>query len=1244
MADYFYPVANIGLAQLARGAYTGFGVRGLASAIPWFYRGVHKLPAPNSLYQRRITTGVYSSDADAPNDVDSLPELAWGIDGTADDNGYPLPPHEAPSEAPIGPKPGFDWTLNPFSLLFRGIAIPVFGTIDIAIQKAKAVVVTYVSLFYHSLPLTNIGRLSRLSRIIKRTDAFGGQLPWILSPDGEVCVFCQAPRHTSLNFGRSRTRRLYPCTCFEGTQLEYGLTVGSRFTTFSHRLDSFPVFPDIEILGGSNDRLQVISQVYAFPIQHCDHDPNFDNHVAPTFHYPSPTADGLYRLRPGDVWRSNERSGGVRCVHHYQNELHSWHPWIINLMKKGASSVKQVNPQHYLAIKQLLQIFYLIQVWCNDNLIANLTYSLVSVTSTRLDSFQFPQTVPNCIAIVDSQEVAQNLSARWDGSTGGIFRVICLPMVHHLTSFAGWRVVFALCCLVDVRLLICNQNISNYQAIGRRLLLQFDYAWSSIEIGHCWPFYMGCALVKTRHVYPDMLELATSFFYFGDCYGWDELYPALKFVCSVLVFKAPGLPNIMAPLVHNALRRVVITNFILINKSRKILGVYTADFNRSNIGVMSRLMAPVTDVDELGFWHVFADPRATDLTHDIATYTEIEYDTPAYHDLVLNPSFKTGENALSELAQLTGGVVLYTFGSRGDRSPLQCLGRFMQRHGVQVYVIHLNTIDESRTLLDATGLLDDERAQLFHRARLDVQTIDARHSWVPAPLMLMGVTSYSLAPPDDVIYPVRASDNVLIALCYSIIGLVNAPSFNIGGYARPFFLPTSHDGQSFMSYSPNQAPSGAIGAWWGSSGQVIEGYEHVPLIPPGDHAQTFPNYETIYCHGGAGTVALGSASGCRVVSCTDTLDRAYRNPDDAGNGVAIGTDPDAVFLALAGHNLGYFGYWARSNWFRPDKLIAWTGFNGIFNGLFRIGMLYLLYTRAQKPSMVTGSPMATLGMLMFGISRPSLPMYISAFVIAALVDRLLVAFGRDYYWVGAKFIRINYSMIMSIPAFWAAQRYSLVVGYCVSACLPGFTEFIASAINWTVDSAVGFRQVSNASTFHVELSTRIHGIPVIHVALYNFTTRQRYEAVRSEDGLYGYRLFERCGPQGGIYLPTSLTIRDINQFPTIERRYGIFWNCQTALFLVAGPYRCKIGLGLLPAAITVAVVTPFAWLATICAITLYGVTLLVPSMFGTTFTRHGLLRIGGDVVSSAFDVIGSEGVFLGPLSWAAQLLPFPWQH
>nr|WMI40049.1 MAG: hypothetical protein [Rhizoctonia cerealis hypovirus] len=1222
----------------------------------WFYRIFNNDPdARAPLRQRLLTTGI--STAGVPlSDLDPTvdePLLDW------DQSTIENPPMPASSNAP---RMTWEIVMSPFSLVFRAILLPVVGAVDIAIKRSLPVVYTMVSLVYQSLPMSSITRVSRFIRIVKRSPEYR-YAPMGFTGKKTSCAVCDTEFEGLKRRAVGATLPIFTMRCEH--------TLSYAWTHFSYEYPEFNL--DIETMDDPtwqpmyhttflnprhdwNTRLREILGIST--TTPCKH-PIVDHRlVKPKASIPTPTVDSLYTFTPQSVWRCEDRAFGVRCTTCFTQSLHSWDPEIIHGFRNFAMNpmLRQLTHDELADLHSFRNIVAKIIRWQRLNLSPDVTYHLQSCSFDRIGQYFTRGISTNHIVLVDSSATADLLISQFPTLAKSENFVIVVPAVHGPVSMAGWRLLFAAICPIKCGFLIYNQSLSYYEPLMVSALERLKIPWSSGAIAHTFPMYMGSAYVTGCSSQVGAFEWICLFWLGAHCYGWDEVIPALWEKLTTVIMTDPGLPEIMAPLVPNELRKYSVSLFYLIDSALRCLGSYSADFTRENILIMKKLSRSFVDTGQLTTLHAISDPRpiaSVSVTPDLMVkqWDEITADDPRF-----NKTTAPGENILAELTHSMGGITWFVFGSRGDFNPILANCRYLANIGAKITIIKLNTESEGKILANTDAEHELQRMRLFLRAREYIADFSGMAYLAPHQLLNFTSTTYSLAPPIGMIHGFVASSNVLVSIAYQLLGLLSTPDINIGAFPMARCLPTSHDGEHFMEHRLNTSKPGVIKAWWGGDNKPVPGWEHIPLVEEGDHQEIFPTIETLVTKGTVGTNALASLCGCKVVVADDGgfLDHAYTNPYDAGQGFIGGQDPDRALLALAEVAPQYFGVWFRANWYNIRELWAWYGPASTAMLLFRLLMGYLFLARVHKTTMISSNPVTTLLLMLDGRSTVPITTYVKYLIYAKVFDTVLVVVNKNYYWLAQKFLTINSRLFSSTIALWSAQRYGWAVGMLTAWCLAFIDEAMTWLVSWvpiTFGAPVVEITKPRDEFIVIEFVLVFRVIPVLHVAFVAPNNGIRIEGTLNDFGLYTahshYGTFH-----SPFVFPTRILLSDVQERLKFARSlpYGPTWHCYSVLWDLMRGQTTRFGVSAIPFLGVQLLSSTISITTSALLATFYTMAVTIPAMGGATTRGSGILSMVASTIRDTMTMIESaRGDYISVINiWFSRLTfltPVPeWMH
>lgn len=1229
------------------------------SPIGWMFPSF-TLQGGRAPVRQRVITGPIGTNGQAyldivANDDDDL--------GNFDDDGENVRTEVPP--APAAPPPATTWEFgfSPFRLVLRAVPLPIIGLVDAFVQGAKPVVYTVVSLVYQSLPLSSITRLSRFTRILKKTENFRYSPPPRVN--ALVAYGCGICGHSTFPVHRSQLSTTYAtirCRC-EHQIIPKDSTIWGPLSElrpeapYEYDIDD-PTFSATPLKLEhriTKDLTKWIGVMLGIPgLKRCKHPILDHTSIKPQAFVPEPTVDTLYRLPPERIWRKENSCNGIRCVFCYPDSLHSWNPLVIQALRKfdiekRLSSLGNIPMDDWVNLSKLWTQFLAIMKHAHANLDESVTYILSAVSASRVGSYTLLDSSRPNIVIVDTNETFAKLVKRYPELLGPGHFCYIVPILGNEFSIGSMRLVIAMIIPQHIKLLVVNQQQKYYEALCTTILDKLEIPWSSASIGHVYPFYMGAAYIVSGYSHLTAFEVCYLYYTLGYCYGFDEIIPAIFERTTCVLIADTGLPVIMAPIVTDKLPKYTRTLFKIVDSSGSHVASYLTDFSRENIFYMKALGRNYIDEGKVSFAHAIADPRpisTVTVTPDILITT---YDTIEPSNARFSPSSAPGENILAEISHTHGGLIIFTFGSRGDRNPVLANARYAASLGVKVTVIHLNTEAEGRILANMEGELDQEKIRLFVRAREYIVGYVGKVIWVPYQLYQVGSISYTLAPPDDIIHPFISSNNVLIAFASALIGLVHAPDIRIGAFASAGCLPTSTDGVTFMKAVLNRSKERTEAAYWGGDGIAPPGYEHIPVLPPGDHAAMMPDYDTIYTKGTVGAVALAALSGCKVVVIGHGLDREYRNPYDAGAGFIAGQDPDGIFLALAKSQPAYLGVWLRSHFYNIKAIWAWYGPENIGLTLFRAMMFYLYLNRVSKITFLSTMPVTTLILMLDGRSTIPLRTLLVYTLAAKVFDTMLWTLSKNYIWVVSKFVSYNAKLMSSILAFWVAQRSGWAYGLMTVFLLDQFKPSLAWFLSWVLILFGHSPDKPNDKGDEyavVEYVFVWHYIPVVHVALVCPFAGVRIEGRTNSFGLY--TITERPGCfHSPFVFPTRLRLSQLRASMSTQPAlpYGPTWNCYTVIWRLAGRHTARLGVSAIPFWIVNCASSVLAVLSAGSLAIVYTVMTTIPAIGGLSTRNSGLAAMIASACRQVVELVEENSgdyayVFNAWFSRLTFLMPF----
>lgn len=1123
-------------------------------------------------------------------------------------------------------KPWYEFSIMPFKLAFHGLKIPLVGISSIVISKTEKAGVFIYSLIYMSLPT--------LKWFLGIDTAWFGKThyrQWRQPPlfmDAVICDSCGCWRGLDDPTARSDivTVAFRYCICQVSAidpNLANMFKSGDNFD-WACELSNYSSYADVLSAMGVQST--------------CVHDTSTDAEVGVAVP-PRPSIDGLYMHKPNEIWKSNVRCGGARCVQCYETTVHGWHPDLV--AKLGGPFPRP----HMPAMTRLLQLIYRFNVFMAQ-FGANDVLHMLAVSKNRIKAVKLDD-YPT-IVLVDSMDTWIAIKPQTAQFKSRYYPFVVPCVGSNPRSYASMRVLLALRNASPCTLVLVNQVIDPASRPYVDTIPGSPYDIASGCVGHFHPAFAGAMKIKGRTSITSDRILLSSFYFLNTIYGWDELFPAYFEKCVPVALGGLARPAVMlgttGPRVKGPEVAVWITDGVE-------WGTELYKFTWQRIAVYWVVRALGSDVDSgrLSFWHVFADTRPTfavipnpegDPVAGSSNTGSVWYKEFEPNDPMPPPRrvVAAGDNIIQELAASIGGIRLFTLGTRGDRVPIQALAKHIARYKVPVYVQHLVTPEEGKLMLQSSlGEVEDDRViPIYNRARTMAIELASSASLLPSNLHYSLLPSYTLAPPSDHIYAMTVAGGWINSIGNSILGLWDEPGARIGPYTGSRILPTSHDGYNFLRPRQNRG-SHPIGAYWGSGERVPAGYEHIPVIPAGDHLEIMRDYRTVVCLG-ATAVSTAAAAGARVIVPEGGLDRSRRNPYDAGAGLVPGQDPDNIFLLLADQDIRFLAFWLRKNWLKPWKLFSWYGYPGIGWAAFRAVMLYTLYNSAYERVVPASDPWLVLAGVLSKRSFTLLE-FIGLGIGARALDSLMEYLNISKMRVLSSFVDWNIKMSSSALAMWLASRYNIGWGLLYSALSPPIYKTLAAFGQAWSNVALGYFDTSftgeriHAKVYFEMKITHWYGLPILHTALVCPDENERFDG-QTVGGYYVYTIV-KGGVESPFLLPTTLKWTDIKKLPRRSGIYSAAWNCHTALVISLKDMSVNLGVGGVVVSTTAYVVASIHTVTASMLAVVWALSTLLPDRIDPRSVKPSVMVIGADQLTALWNKLSATGYWdpVAVLDW-----------
>lgn len=1073
---------------------------------------------------------------------------------------------------------GFEFNLNPFSFVLRRLKIPVLGAMDLIFTKSKYTLRIWTSFLYKMLPLNMWGLPeSKLGiQFIEDNEIIDPLIPGRIN-----CITCGQPTMISpgsiispgvMHLGSlcyCDLQKVYP-TAFKGAKARL---INEEITNENFKLhnaqntvDYIKFVKDLINFDDDFDRI-------------CHHE---DKGEIPGIHRPKwtihNTSDGLSLILPEERHRGDTRYQGLRCNICYQGSIHGICPKLESFIVSDPPETIR-NPKYNTHLVALIIRW---RKFCDQNLLRESSVVIISLSRDRIKTFVPKREKFVYIILHNDLEIPDLLRGKHKGFK---FLYFWVPLYFDTKRFLGaYRVLLPLMTNIHINFIIVNEIELPFYEQESLFMESVKASVKSICTGCVWPFFAGHAIINPKGVSRNGLMTLYNFYAFGGIYGWDEFIPITTTNLTICSLGSHHPVGFLAPQItydfHYPIKEKI--NIAIPGKRTNQVRYFKVSMTRRSLFLFSKLLQELIDDSRLTFWHVLSDPRPVQPRRHRGEIKEqlkenyIESQYPLRYKIINDgrivrdyegwdlPATIPMENVLQELIALNGGIRFFSFGTHGDVVPLKGICEFLSCFTPHVSLILLNDKRESKIIM--------EKSEQGKSSELLDMTLDAMTAmsssrtginFCPEDIAPSGNPTFSLKPPPDIIFPFNRGLNPIIETLLNLVGLLEDKTMSIGAYSRPGYVPRSANGITFLKPQINENEGkyniSKVCVVQGSSTIPIKGYPEAIRLGPCDHEQELKKYSVVVCPGGAGVVQTAASSGCRVVTTTTCLDRNYRNPHDAGLGVHPLIDPDNIFLALAKRDIRFLAFWLRKNLFRPDKLLSFYGYSPIFMTLFRLLMLYILYSRIQKQSVVSTDPLTTLFLTFrpLGLSV-SLKIYALAYMLSLWVDNYLKLTNTSYYYIGVLFMKENYKLSINPVAVYIAQKYGLLIGFITSNISSFLGEHLVSYFRtWRRTVMPGIK----IHRCYLEFSLRLHYIPVIHTALVCPSLNKRYEGGHRtiDKSLYVFETRDG-GLSSNILIPTELTYQDMLKLPVMSGTYGPMWNCSTGLYATTSHLSEQMGV------------------------------------------------------------------------------------
>jgi len=925
------------------------------------------------------------------------------------------------------------------------------------------------------------------------------------------------------------------------------------------------------------------------------------------------TSNGLWHFRQGICYRPREVCGGYRCPFHFYDQIHALDPGLRDDLTVTSASHK-ASPEFREIIDPVVAMMNEFLGSLPDGSVVWVSSVTAGYASTARDRLAPPGGFDAYLLFATGPRAVVNFSP------GRPACVIYAPVYASLRAYSMWRLLPHYYGPAGRRYVCVNRAPANAPL---NFLSHLDHGASAFSV----PCYMyapvNCSfLVANGGRFTNRDHFDWAFETYGDVYGTDEFVLYTERIHAL--YDADDLSRLLgAGYTHPD--TVVPGEFTAVSVKRGTVPL-ARRFKRYDYQAMLAIRAVDSAVTHDRSVRRWREPsglsRPWQGQGEVTEFTKLEWRRGRAQWVASHaPGLTTSPPR--------GTVVVFTFGTAGDVIPLRAISRTLASCGFTVAQVNILDGAPARDMLaDCERGKSHRWLDVVHEAQLLVSSESLRN-WAPYYIAGPSSVRFNLAPPSWIARPPSSGLPVMFDRVGRWLLSSWVSDVRIGAYRGARWLPRSADGLTYLVKVKNRGGN-PIGYLRGSSSAPISAdHASLPVVPDGNHQQILPDYAVIVCPGGAGIVQTAACCGCKVVATTSVIDRDYRRPDDAGQGVAPGADPQRVLLAMAKYD---WRLWLVYVVRRPHRLpgaFAWAIGGLSAEGILNIALTCVwLYHKSGLVYAVRPSVWATFTALALGKD---------AGWFATLVVILL---GR-YVWTAIRYevgfsprlaLRVSRSLSWSLftdkswPVFHAAFGFRL--GLVLAVLWRAVGHVTTGAVNHLLRETLAYLSLARAGwepeVFLALSTTWRGGIPLVHTALVAPKRQKRYEGRYVGDMGLGQEFMTGMAdghPNPGEWLiPTTLSGSMLEELPVEGGRYGALWNCQVGIHRAF-----SAGAG------------PAGLLATLAVASLLAGTVMLFAAGFTTFCVAWMvmnipMAIGGHPISTIFPGIGR---FIG--NWESQL-------
>jgi hypothetical protein len=847
--------------------------------------------------------------------------------------------------------------------------------------------------------------------------------------------------------------------------------------------------------------------------------------------------DGFPVLPRGYGYRPTATHLGQRCLYHGVDNLHNWVDgavvvadnaqvpttifleWIAPAIRAMRAATQALGPADVVFV--------------------------TAITKDYDNQRRYPRPVgfSHCIVFVDEEDVTYG--REWANTTH-----IVHPRYVNGRSHALLRLLphyFS-----DSQALFVCSNTATTANLPRDCLGLTDEAYGHYSVtSFCWhpsncsaEFSRGRRMLRWR-------KFLAIFERLGPVYGADEIAPLYEPVIVQLLSTSDRhrLTNTFAVRGED----VGIAYTAVFVKAGWRAAMFVDGYNRRNVAILATTERQQRGIAAAPAPTTLADVRA--LGREPGTLFEST-------GLKYEPALFITD---ADVKRRVGPITIFTFGTRGDTVPLVGLAKVLVDEGYLVHLHHCLTREQGEAMLASVEAGESHTWLTELNDALDA--VSSCHTVKFAPYVIADshAITYSLAPPDDVVKPLRGGIWAWLEPFVSAYFANAVTEIHVGAYRRRGWLPR-YVVDSFWQGARNQRLFPRAVVKGSSSIPFPPEYADWPVVPTGsDHRKELPKYEVLAFVPTAGlsqTAALAGAQ-CKALDVTafagGAPDRRVRRLDDPAMAALVdnSTDP-RLMLAAVGlrDSTGYKRYLYGKGWLLVNLWrLAWWLPVAEYVPMVWLAVTVLVNTLAFRRARIveSGNPFITIvGTIFFGA-------YMSRFEGLAV----MVAGAAYTWWRKEKNVSLWYTtrvaVVQSLKArlHWSWPFLTLVFPSWLVLLTTPWSRPILDATRLMLFKAIRallamhWREAGEPAVYLECRQVVTRFFPLFHTALVCPALGLRYEGIHEGEAAWG-RAFSMKFTEGTLNpelcaVPTGMSIKDFKNLSPRKSKYGLFWTCQTGL-------------------------------------------------------------------------------------------------